>query len=194
MLPSDFSAITLMLSANYLSAGVVGEPSCFSRMYSIVVREGKRISCSENYLHGDWNLSVLTVQLHSFQHSTSWLPVFPWSACCGHGLEGDHSSMGSWSYHYDIHLMQQCTQVRFWHPNSVGRHKVSIQMIHKIFVSVLCASGSAILGEKKESGAIVLSLDINSASVLNLVLPNFLFPVLPPPVWRILQCWQIYGS
>ena len=94
----------------------------------------------------------------------------------------------------DIHLVQHCKQVRFPRPNSMGRHKVFIQKVHKMFVCELCALGTATAGEK-EPGAMVYNLDDhNSAGVLILGLPNFLFYVFPPPVWRLLKCWQIYGS
>ena len=65
----------------------------------------------------------------------------------------------------DIHLVQQCKQVRFPHPNSMGWHKVSILIVYKMFVCVLCAFGTVSAGGK-ESGAMVLSLDINSTGML----------------------------
>ena len=80
----------------------------------------------------------------------------------------------------DNHPVHQCKQVMFPHSNSMGQHKVSIQIVHK-YLCVLCALGTVIAGEK-ESGAMVLSLEINSAGVLIYGLPNFHLCVLPTPV------------
>ena len=70
------------------------------------------------------------------------------------------------------------------------RHKFSIPMVYKMFVCALGTLGTAIAG-KKESDAMVLSLDINSAGVLIL---GLCFCMLRPPVWRLWKRWQIHGS